>query len=306
MGLSIGVLATRYLWAGAVEGTTLGAVRMYPVPGQPSVDLISLRTDEMIATIRELIAEVRQGAEVDSVGAGFPGVVRDGVIEESPNLGQLKGFPIAAQLAAALRQDGISAPVSAINDADALAAGIAATKGRLEKTVRVWYLGDGIGFGRYPHSGGVWEAGHSVVSLDPKERFCGCGGIGHLEGIMGNRAIRLRFLDMEPEEVFAAARHGDTRAADFVKLWHRALAAATATSIHLDGPGRFYLAGPNSDYVDSGLLAMYLQDMVKMTPLQGSHFENVPTSHDLALIGAAVSGTFGQAPVLPAQAGARG
>ena len=290
MGLSIGVLATRYLWAGAIEGTTLGAVRMYPVPGDTALDLKSIHPEEMIATIRRLIAEVRQGAEVTSVGAGFPGIVRNGVIEESPNLGQLKGLPIAAQLAAALQQDGIAAPVSAINDADALAAGIAATKEAMEKLIRVWYLGDGIGFGRYPHVDGVWEAGHSVVSLDPKERFCGCGGLGHLEGIMGNRAIRLRFLDLEPEEVFAAARQGDTRAADFVKLWHRALAAATATSVHLDGPGRFYLAGPNSDYVDLELLGMYLHDMVKMTPLQASSFEIVSTSHDLALIGAAVCG----------------
>jgi predicted NBD/HSP70 family sugar kinase len=94
---------------------------------------------------------------------------------------------------------------------------------------------------------------------------------------------------MEPEEVFVAARQGDGRTSDFVKLWHRALAAATATSIHIDGPGRFYLAGPNSDFVDPGLLGMYLQEMVKMSPLQGSHFEHIPTSHDLAMIGAAVS-----------------
>jgi predicted NBD/HSP70 family sugar kinase len=292
MGLSIGVIATRYLWAGAVEGTTLGAVRMYPVPGEPDLDLKSLHSEEMIATIRRLIADVRQGAEVTSVGAGFPGIVRNGVIEESPNLGQLKGLPVAALLAAALREDGIDAPVTAINDADALAAGLAATRGGLEKVVRVWYLGDGIGFGRYPHVEGVWEAGHSVVSLDPKERFCGCGGLGHLEGIMGNRAMRLRFLDMEPEEVFAAAKHGDARTAEFVRLWHRALAAATATSIHQDGPGRFYVAGPNADYVDRELLSRYLQDMVKMSPLQGTHFEVVPTSHDLALIGAAVSGAL--------------
>jgi hypothetical protein len=77
---------------------------------------------------------------------------------------------------------------------------------------------------RYPRSDGIWEAGHSVVSLDPKERFCGCGGIGHLESIMGNRAIRLRFMDMEPEEVFANAKAGDPRCKEFVHLWHRALA----------------------------------------------------------------------------------
>jgi glucokinase len=292
MARSIGLLATHYLWAGVVENNQLGAVEVYPTPGDDTIDLKSLHAEEMIAKFREMIAKVRQGGEVTSVGAGFPGVVRNGVIEESPNLSQLKGLPIAAQLAAALAGDGIHAPVTALNDADALAAGIAATRGALEKLIRVWYLGDGIGFGRHPHNGGVWEAGHSVVSLDPKERFCGCGGQGHLEGIMGNRAIRLRFLDMEPEEVFAASRHGDARAIDFVKLWHRALAAATATNVHLDGPGRFYLAGPNADYVDSGLLGMYLQDMVKMSPLQGSFFEIVPTSHDLALIGAAVIGNM--------------
>src|SRR5262249_33255168 len=145
---------------------------------------------------------------------------------------------IQERLASALKADGIDAPVVVVNDADALAAGIMATHGRLEKVIRVWYLGDGIGFGRYPSSDGVCEGGDSVVTLDPKERFGGCGGVGHMEGIMGNRAMRLRFLDMEPEEVFTAARQGDSRAGDFVKLWHRALAAATATNVHMDGPGR--------------------------------------------------------------------
>jgi predicted NBD/HSP70 family sugar kinase len=293
MGLRIGVLATNYLWAGAVEATSLGAVHSYPELGDADrIDLKSLHADEMISAIRELIAKVRQGAPVDSVGAGLPGVIRNGVIEEAPNLGQLKGLAIEARLSEALKADGIDAPVVALNSADALAAGIAATRGAMEKLVRVWSLGDGVGFGRYPRGEGVWEAGHSVVTLDPKERYCGCGGVGHLEGIMGNRAIRLRFLDLEPEEVFLAARNNDARAVGFVRLWHRALAAATATSVHLDGPGRFYLAGPNTEYIDVGLLGMYLQEMVKMTSLEGSFFEIVPDSHDLALIGAAVCGAM--------------
>jgi glucokinase len=289
MGRSIGVIATRYIWVGMVDGTRLGTVRMYPEPGQGEVDLRSVPADEIVARILEQVELLHEGEPVESVGAGFPGIVRNGVIDDSPNLAQLKGFPIRDRLAAALKSAGIDAPVTAINDADALAAGIAATHGVLEKLIRVWYLGDGIGFGRYPHNEGVGEGGHSVVSLDPKERFCGCGGIGHLEGIMGNRAMRLRFLDLEPEDVFALAREGDTRAGDFVKLWHRALAAATATNVHLEGPGRFYLAGPNSDFVDLSLLNLYLLDMVKMSPLQGTFFEIVPTSRDLALIGAAVN-----------------
>jgi predicted NBD/HSP70 family sugar kinase len=289
MGRSVGLLATRYIWAGIVEGTTLGSVRMYPEPGTEAVDLKVLPVDEIMARIREHVAALREGGPIDSVGAGFPGIIRDGLIEESPNLGQLKGLQMRDRLAAALHEDGLNVPVTVLNDADALAAGLAAVRGGLDKLVRVWYLGDGIGFGRHPHDSGFWEAGHMVVTLDPRERYCGCGGHGHLEGIMGNRAMRLRFLDMEPEEVFAAAREGDARAREFVGLWHRALAAATATSVHLEGPGRFYIAGPNADFVDIGMLGMCLQDMVKMSPLQGSFFELVPTSHDLALIGAAIS-----------------
>jgi predicted NBD/HSP70 family sugar kinase len=262
---------------------------MYPEPGHEQIDLKSLPAEEILARIRQHVAELQREGPVESVGAGFPGIVRNGRIEESPNLGQLKGLDMCNLLATALRGDGLDVPVVVMNDADALAAGLAAQHGSLDRILRVWYLGDGVGFGRYPHGDAVWEMGHSVVTLDPRERFCGCNGVGHLEGIVGNRAMRLRFLDMEPEEVFAAARHGDRRAIDFCNLWHRALAAATATSVHVDGPGRFYIAGPNADFVDLGLLNLYLQDMVKMSPLQGTFFEIVRTSHDLALIGAAIT-----------------
>jgi len=289
MQRSIGVLATGHLWAGVVEDAKLGDVKIYPDPGQP-IDLRTLPPAEIITILRDQICALAQEGPIESVGAGFPGVIRGGVILESPNLGQLKGLHLADDLRAALKACGIDVPVSAINDADALAAGIAATYQSVEDLVRVWYLGDGIGFGRHPHNDGVWEGGHMVVTLDPKERFCGCGGAGHLEGIMGHRAMRLRFLDMEPEEVFAAARQNDPRAAEFMKLWHRALAAATATSVHCDGPGRFYVAGPNAEFVDLRMLGGYLQEMVKMTPLQGSYFQIVHTGHDLGLIGAAVAG----------------
>lgn len=290
MGRSIGVLATHYLWVGMVEGTKLGAVRIYPEPGrQDEIDLKSVPVDDMIARILEQVELLHEGEPVESVGAGFPGIVRCGIIDDSPNLAQLKGLNMQERLSTAFKSAGIDAPVTVMNDADALAAGLAATQGVLERLIRVWYLGDGIGYGRYPANDNVCEGGHMVVSLDPKERFCGCGGLGHLEGIMGNRSMRLRFLDMEPEDVFAAAHQGDVRASDFVKLWHRALAAATATNVHLEGPGRIYLAGPNCDFVDLNLLNRYLLDMVKMSPLQGTFFEIVPTSYDLAIVGAAVS-----------------
>jgi predicted NBD/HSP70 family sugar kinase len=128
-----------------------------------------------------------------------------------------------------------------------------------------------------------------VVSLDPKEQYCGCGGKGHLEGIMGHRSMRLRFMDLEPEEVFEQAQVGEARCVDFVKLWHRALAAATATSIHLDGPGKFFITGPNSRFLNLTLLGEYLHEMVKLSPLQGYSTEIVPGGENVALIGAVVN-----------------
>ncbi len=176
-----------------------------------------------------------------------------------------------------------------MNDADGMAAGLASVHGKLDSMIRVWTLGVGIGYGRYPFTKGVWEGGHSVVTLDEKERFCGCGGRGHMEGIMGHRAMRLRFLDMEPEEVFEAAKKGDARCVEFKRLWHKALAAATATSIHMAGPGKFFLTGFNVRFVDMPMLRDYMQQMVKMSPLQSYSMEIVEDKPEIRVIGAAVS-----------------
>src|SRR5260370_5673951 len=200
--------------------------------------------------LRREVGLASAGVEVGVIGIGTPGIILDGVIEESPNLQQLKGLNLHALLASAFP----SSSILILNDADALAAGIAATRGQLGEVVRVWTLGAGLGFGRYPQADDVGEAGHCVVTLDPKERFCGCGGVGHLEGILGHRAMRLRFMDMEPEEVFQCAMEGDERCRNFANLWHRALAGATARSIHLDRPGKVYLSGPNSKFVETRLL----------------------------------------------------
>jgi len=290
MGQTVGVLATRQVAVGVVEHNALaGPVRVFPDASDNPDALRTMTGDEIADLIGQQVLLCARDTQIDTVGVGFPGVIRNGVVEESPNLQQIKGFAFASSLCGALARGGLKASVLILNDADAIAAGVAATRGHLEKLIRIWYLGDGVGFGRYPQSDGVWEGGHMVVSLNPKETYCGCGGVGHLEGIVGHRSMRLRFLDMEPEEVFAAAREGDVRCSTFVKLWHRALAAASASSIHLDGPGKFFIMGPNSQYVDLGLIAQYIHEMVKMSPLQGSLFETISSSTDLAIIGAAVN-----------------
>ena len=290
MSRTIGVLAPEHLAVGLVEGSKLvGSLRIYPEPEKESDDLRGMPAEHVADCILQQIQAVRQGEPIGAVGIGFPGFIRNGVIEESPNLQQLKGLNLGVTLSSALRNVEVNVPVCVFNDADSIAAGIAATRGQLDRLIRVWTLGEGIGFGRFPWTEGAWEGGHSVVTLDPKEQFCGCGGRGHLEGIMGQRAMRLRFLDMEPEEVFENARTGEDRCKAFVKLWHRALAAASATSIHMAGPGKFFITGSNARFIDLGLLNIYVHEMVKMTPLQGSSFELIATSDEIGVIGAAVN-----------------
>jgi len=290
MTQAIGVLAAEHIAVGLVESNEVqGSIQVYPKAGSEPDYLEGLPAAEIVQQIGQQIESLGKDHQIGVIGVGFPGIIREGVIEESPNLQQTKGQDFGRALSELLDQKGIKAFVHVLNDADAEAAGIAVTHGQLDKLIRVWTLGSGVGFGRYPQADGIWEGGHSIVSLDLKERFCGCGGVGHLEGIMGHRAMRLRFLDMEPEEIFDQAKAGDQRCSDFVKLWHRALAAATATSIHMDGPGKFFISGPTAKFIQTGVLQLYMQEMVKMSPLQGSTVEVVATSDEVAIIGAAVS-----------------
>jgi predicted NBD/HSP70 family sugar kinase len=285
---AIGITTADHIATGLVEGHRLiGALRVCDAADHES--LFSTPLAGIAHLIAREVQAVAADSKIDVIGIGFPGIIRNGCIEESPNLRQLKGANIREALSIALQDVGIDVPVQVYNDADAMAAGLAATRGHLDRLIRVWTLGYGIGFGIYPWQEGIWEGGHVVVSLDPRERYCGCGGRGHLESIMGNRAMRLRFMDMEPDEVFDNAHQGDPRCVEFVKLWHGALAAATASSIHLGGPGKFFVTGFNAKHLDVNLLHQYLTEMVKMSPLQGYVFEVVPGGDEMAVIGAAVN-----------------
>jgi predicted NBD/HSP70 family sugar kinase len=288
MRRTIGVLVMEHIAVGLVEDNkVVGPLGVYQ---QGALDVLAGMPAESIGDcIKEQIEIVAKGEKIDAIGMGFPGIIRHGVVEDSPNLQQVKGFHLQAALSSATGSGHASVPVRIFNDADAMAAGIAAARDKLHKLIRVWTLGNGIGFGRYPWTQGVWEGGHSVVTLDPKENLCGCGGRGHLEGILGHRSMRMRFLDLEPEEVFANAAGGDARCSEFLTLCHRALAAATATSIHMEGPGQFYITGPNAKFIDIGLLDRFVHEMVKMSPLQGSRFEVIPTTDEVGVIGAAVN-----------------
>jgi predicted NBD/HSP70 family sugar kinase len=291
MTTAIGAVMTERIIAGRLQDQRLtGNILRYPEDGAELEALSAVHCGDLIDTLARLVATLAgSGPPPDAIGFAVPGIIRQGFVEDSPNLPQIKGMDIGKELSAALKARGVEAPVHIANDADAIAAGVAATRGQLDKLVRVWTIGKGIGYGRWPYMEGVWEGGHVTVTLDPKERYCGCGGVGHLEGIVGYRAMRLRFLDMEPEEVFAQAKKGDARCREFVDLWHRALAAATASFIHLAGPGRFFFTGHNVHFLELPLLRSHIESMVRMSPLQSFSVEALPIDDETPLIGAGVS-----------------
>lgn len=291
MAKTIGVVMTEAIRSGFVEDHKItGNTRRFPENMDDASGLIDVPADALCASMcDEIKALIPDGTQIDAIGVAMPGIIRSGVVEDSPNLPQLKGARVVDTVQAGLKARGVAARVSVFNDADAAAAGLAATRGHLDRLIRVWTIGNGIGFGRYPYAEGPWEGGHAIVSLDPKENYCGCGGKGHLEGIMGHRAMRLRFLDLEPDEVFAAAKKGDKRCLEFVERYHRALAAATATQIHLEGPGKFYFTGRDISRLDITRLKQYLYEMVKMSPLQSYTLEVLPEDASLSVIGAAVA-----------------
>ncbi len=286
----IGVSITEKISAAVVtDHAVIGDVVQYPDDSSEMDSLQGIPAEELVGEIARLIGQLKPEERPTHIGIGIPGIVRHGVVEDSPNLVQFKGLNVKNLVTDAIAHIYPGIPVRVLNDADAMAAGMAASRGQLDRLIRLWFLGTGIGFGRYPVSDGIWEAGHSVVTLDPKETFCGCGGKGHVEGIMGQRSMRLRFMDLEPDEVFEHAKAGETRCVDFVKLWHRALAAATSTSIHMSGPGKFFITGVNSKFVNLSLLNEYLSEMVKLSPIQSYTVEIVPGGQSFGLIGAAVT-----------------
>jgi glucokinase len=273
-----------------IDHKLAGPLYQFPDDSDDQYALVEMPTEGLIRTICERVVKAADGAtDITAVGVALPGLIKNGVVDDAPNLPQLKGSRVQELLTAQLHNHGLKVWVDVLNDADAVASGLAASIGKLDHTIRVWTMGIGIGYGRYPFSQSAGEGGHTVVTLDDKERFCGCGGRGHIEGIMGHRAMRLRFLDMEPEEVFEAANAGDPKCLEFKRLWHKALAAGTASSIHMDGPGKFFLTGLNLRFVDLPMLKDYVQEMVKMSPLQSYTLEIVTDVAETRVIGAAVA-----------------
>src|SRR5260370_38098866 len=104
---SAGVLVVEHIAAGLVEKNQVtGAVKVFPEAGDSHDALLSMPADHIAAKIAELVLSLGGGKPVSAVGVGFPGIIRNGVVEESPNLQQIKGFNLRSALESALSAGG--------------------------------------------------------------------------------------------------------------------------------------------------------------------------------------------------------
>jgi predicted NBD/HSP70 family sugar kinase len=128
MARTIGVLVTEHIAVSLVENNQIvGLVRRFPESESISDALDGMPAEKIVETIAAGIESLAQGESIRAIGVGFPGISRNGLIEESPNLKQAKGLRFSELLSALLRRKAITAPVHLLNDAAALAAGVAAT-----------------------------------------------------------------------------------------------------------------------------------------------------------------------------------
>ncbi len=152
MTTAIGVVMTEHIVAGRMENHRLvGTPVRYPGDAEEMDALTVIPGSDLVEMLANQITELSGTDPVQAIGIAVPGIVRHGIVEDSPNLSQIKGMRLAEDLGKVLAGRGIVAPVHVANDADAIAAGVAATRGQLDRLTRVWTIGNCIGYGRWPY-----------------------------------------------------------------------------------------------------------------------------------------------------------
>src|SRR5712691_12608100 len=93
MGLTIGALVTEHIAVSLIESHQIvGSVHKFPEAGSVSDALEGMPAEEIVQRIAQEVELAVQGQSVQAIGVGFPGISRNGLIEESPNLKQAKGL----------------------------------------------------------------------------------------------------------------------------------------------------------------------------------------------------------------------
>src|SRR6266478_5887638 len=119
MRRTVGVLVMEHIAVGLVEGhKVLGPLNIYPEKSQTLDPLQSMPAEGIVDCIRRQVEKVAGGEKIEAIGIGFPGIIQNGVVEDSPNFHQAKGYALQAALSSALSGKAAGAQVRLFNDAD--------------------------------------------------------------------------------------------------------------------------------------------------------------------------------------------
>ena len=105
MTTAIGVVMTEHIVAGRMENHQLvGEPVRYPGDSKEVDALTVIPGRELLEILANHITELAGKTEkpIEAIGVAVPGVVRLGVVEDAPNLTQIKGMRMAEELARVL------------------------------------------------------------------------------------------------------------------------------------------------------------------------------------------------------------
>ena len=204
-----------------------------------------------------------------NAGVGVAGIVEDGVVRYSNNIGW-KDVPVAALLAELL-----PVPIHVANNADCAVLGeMAAGAAKGCEDVLLLTVGRGVGSGLV-HNGRLYdgaEFGHMVIEEDG--RPCSCGRNGCLEAYVSVTALRKETAEtlgrpMEWEELWKRAGEGDEKAKELADAYIRRLSTGVVNLVNILHPKMVVIGGNLAAYGETWLEP--LKESVQNNSFGGRH-----------------------------------
>ncbi len=111
MSRTIGIVVSSRIVAGLMEDHKLvGELSRYPENPDDHEALLEHPFESLCHLITDQVMALHPEGQIDAIGVALPGIIREGIVEDSPNLAQLKGGKIAEALAAILSVEGDCGP----------------------------------------------------------------------------------------------------------------------------------------------------------------------------------------------------
>ncbi len=214
-----------------------------------------------IQRLISLIKEISNNHSIKSISIGVPGFLNleKGIILKCPNIPGWENFPIKQILV-----EHFNVPIFVNNDANLAALGEWKYGiGQGHKNLIYLTVSTGIGSGVIINNqlltgstGLAAELGH--VTMQPDGPLCGCGHRGHLEAFSSGTAIKAYILEqiqrgrlsmlsatdgLHGNDVFLAAKNGDTLAIDAYDRAGMYLGIAIANLLHTFNPSIVIIGG---------------------------------------------------------------